>query len=81
MPPDSRLFLMNHQGDRLSEGSVANYLKKILPENITESDINKIQTSEIESLADYPALIKMAERRGTNAETLIRHYHLKYATK
>ena len=81
MPPDSRLFLMNHQGDRLSEGSVANYLKKILPENITESDINKIQVSEIESLADYPALLKMAERRGTNAETLIRHYHLKYATK
>ena len=39
---------MNHNGDRLSEGSIANYLKKILPEGITESDINKIQVSEIE---------------------------------
>jgi len=81
MPPNEKLFLMNNNGDRLSEGSIANYLKKILPEGITESDINKIQVSEIESLADYGALVKMAERRGTSAETLITHYHLKHATK
>jgi len=72
---------MNHNGDRLSEGSIANYLKKILPEGITESDINKIQVSEIESLADYKALEQMGERRGTSTETLINHYHLKHATK
>ena len=72
---------MNHNGDRLSEGSIANYLKKILPEGITESDINKIQVSEIESLADYGALVEMGKRRGTSVETLINNYHLKHAVK
>jgi len=81
MPPNSKLFLMNHNGDRLSEGSIANYLKKILPEGITESDLNKIQVSEIESLADYYALEEMGKRRGTSVETLINNYHLKHAIK
>ena len=80
-PPNMPLYLMNHKGVPLAESSVANYLKKVLPDGITESDINKIQVSEIESIADYDKLVEMGERRGTSPDTLIQHYNLKFQPK
>lgn len=81
MPPNMPLFVMNHKGERLVDSSIANYMKRVLPEGITESDINKIQVSEIESLADFDKLLDMADKRGTSPETLITHYKLKFDNK
>jgi predicted transcriptional regulator with HTH domain len=81
MPPNMPLFVMNHNGERLVDSSIANYMKRVLPEGITESDINKIQVSEIESMADFDKLLEMADKRGTNVETLITHYKLKFDNK
>jgi hypothetical protein len=81
MPPNMPLFVMNHNGERLVDSSIANYMKRVLPEGITESDINKIQVSEIESLNDFDKLLDMADKRGTSPETLITHYKLKFDNK
>jgi len=76
-PPDAPIYLLNYNGDRMNDGSIANIVKRITG-GLTESDINKIQVSEIESIADLPALIQMSERRGTDLKTMVSHYHLTF---
>ena len=79
-PPGSPLHLINNKGEQLAEGSIANHIKRIT-NGLTESDINKIQVTAIESIADYDKLIKMGDRRGTDPNTLITQYNLKFQTK
>jgi len=80
MPPDMPLHLINTNGEPLSDLSLTNKIKSITG-GLTESDINKIQVSAIEDVADYKALKIMADRRGTDTDTLISHYNLKFQTK
>jgi len=79
-PPDMPLYLINNNGEPLNELSLTNKIKSITG-GLTESDINKIQVSHIEDIADYKALKTMADRRGTDTDTLINHYNLKFQTK
>ena len=79
-PPGEPLHLINNKGEPLAEGSIANHIKKITG-GLTESDINKIQVTAIEAIADYDKLLKMSERRGTDPNTLITQYNLKFQTK
>ena len=79
-PPDMPVYVINYKGERMNEGSIGNYIKRILPNGITEGDLNKIQVSEIVDMAEYPKLISMAERRGTEVTTLINHYHIPFQT-
>ena len=81
LPPNQPIFLIQQNGERLNEKSVSNYVKNILPNNITETDVNKIQVSAINDLADYKKLLQMADRRGTEINTLITYYHLRFSEK
>ena len=80
MPPDLPLHLIHSNGEPLSDVSLTNKIKGISG-GLTESDINKIQVSAIEDIADFKSLKTMAERRGTDIDTLISHYNLKFQTK
>jgi|TARA_R100000084_G_scaffold103021_1_gene58883 hypothetical protein len=80
MPPNLPLHVIHNNGERMDDLSLTNKIKQISG-GLTESDINKIQVSVIEDLADYNALKTMADRRGTDADTLINHYNLKFQTK
>ena len=79
-PPDIRLFLFNNNGEKMSELSLTNKIKSISG-GLTESDINKILVSAIEDIADYNSLKQLSERRGTDVDTLINHYNLKFQAK
>ena len=79
-PPDIRLFLFNNNGEKMSELSLTNKIKSISG-GLTESDINKILVSAIEDVADYNSLKQLSERRGTDVDTLINHYNLKFQAK
>tara|TARA_R110002012_G_scaffold202769_2_gene371957 strand:- start:384 stop:683 length:300 start_codon:yes stop_codon:yes gene_type:complete len=76
MPPDMPLYLLHSNGKPLSDLSITNKIKAITG-GLTESDINKIQVSAIEDIADYASLTRMAERRGTDVDTLVSHYNVK----
>ncbi len=80
MPPSLPLHVIHNNGEPMSDLSLTNKIKQIT-DGLTESDINKIQVSAIEDIADYNALKTMADRRGTDADTLINHYNLKFQTK
>ena len=79
-PPDMRIFLFNNNGDKMSEMSLTNKIKSISG-GLTEGDINKILVSAIEDVADYSALKQLSDRRGTDVDTLINHYNLKFQAK
>ncbi len=80
MPPNMPLHLIHSNGEPMNDLSLTNKIKTISG-GLTESDINKIQVSAIEDLADYKSLKIMAERRGTDVDTLISHYNLKFQSK
>ena len=80
MPPNLPLYLLHNNGEPMNDLSLTNKIKQIT-DGLTESDINKIQVSAIEDLGDYNALKTMADRRGTDVDTLINHYNLKFQTK
>ena len=80
MPPNLPLHLIHNNGEPMNDLSLTNKIKQITG-GLTESDINKIQVSAIEDIADYNALKMMADRRGTDVDTLINHYNLKFQTK
>lgn len=80
MPPDLPLHLIHNNGTPLNDLSLTNKIKGI-SNGLTESDINKIQVSAIEDIADYKSLKTMADRRGSDVDTLINHYNLKFQTK
>ena len=76
-PPDMPLHLLNVNGEPMSEASITNKIKSITG-GLTESDINKIQVSAVEDIAQYSLLKKMSDRRGTDCDTLITHYNLSF---
>jgi len=80
MPPNLPVHLLHNNGEPLNDLSITNKIKSISG-GLTESDINKIQVSAIEDVADYKALTIMAERRGTDTDTLVNHYNLKFQAK
>ena len=80
MPPSLPLHLIHSKGTPVCEVSITNKIKAISG-GLTESDINKIQVSAIEDVADYRSLKMMADRRGSDCDTLITHYNLKFQTK
>tara|TARA_R110002012_G_scaffold161812_1_gene324040 strand:+ start:14 stop:892 length:879 start_codon:yes stop_codon:yes gene_type:complete len=80
LPPDLPVFLIHQNGEPLSDLSISNKIKSISG-GLTESDINKIQVSAIQDFSDYKALQLMADRRGTDTDTLINHYNLNFLKK
>tara|TARA_R110001592_G_scaffold92815_1_gene270095 strand:+ start:1407 stop:2291 length:885 start_codon:yes stop_codon:yes gene_type:complete len=80
MPPDMPVHLIHLKGEQIKDDSITNKIKQISG-GLTESDINKIQVSAIEDIADYNSLRTMADRRGTDVDTLVNHYNLKFQTK
>tara|TARA_R100000541_G_C1891430_1_gene83566 strand:- start:416 stop:1300 length:885 start_codon:yes stop_codon:yes gene_type:complete len=80
MPPNLPLHLIHSKGEPINDLSITNKIKAISG-GLTESDINKIQVSAIEDVADYRSLKTMADRRGSDCDTLITHYNLKFQTK
>jgi hypothetical protein len=80
MPPNMPLHVLHINGEPITDLSITNKIKTISG-GLTESDINKIQVTAIEDIADYKALQVMADRRGTDTDTLINHYNLKFQTK
>ena len=52
MPPDLPLHLIHSNGEPLNDLSLTNKIKGISG-GLTESDINKIQVSAIEDIADF----------------------------
>lgn len=75
---DGNIYLIQKKGKRLTDGAIANFVKQKTPNNITESDINKIQVTNIKNIADYDLLKKMAENRGTDINNIITYYNLDY---
>jgi len=80
MPPAMALHVLHRGGEPITDLSITNKIKTISG-GLTESDINKIQVTAIEDVADYKALLIMADRRGSDTDTLINHYNLKFQTK
>ena len=80
LPPDMPVYLLHSNGVPLNDLSITNKIKSISG-GLSESDINKIQVSAIEDIADYKMLKMMSDRRGTDISTLIEHYNIKFQAK
>jgi len=80
LPPDMPVYLLHSNGTPLNDLSITNKIKSISG-GLSESDINKIQVSAIEDIADYKMLKTLSDRRGTDISTLIEHYNIKFQAK
>lgn len=64
------------EGEQIGSDSLGKYIRQYTFEGISESDINKIQVSMIDSLKDYKKLKQMSQNRGTSVQNLIENYNL-----
>ena len=69
-------LLSDKNGNRITNDSIGNYIKRFTLNKLTESDYNKIAVSQIKDMSDYADLKSISERRGTSVPTLVSEYNL-----
>ena len=69
-------LLSDKNGNRITNDSIGNYIKRFTLNKMTESDYNKIAVSQIKDMSDYAQLKSISERRGTSVPTLVSEYNL-----
>lgn len=69
-------LLSDKNGNRITNDSIGNYIKRFTLNKLTESDYNKIAVSQIKDMSDYADLKIISERRGTSVPTLVSEYNL-----
>jgi CRISPR/Cas system CMR subunit Cmr4 (Cas7 group RAMP superfamily) len=69
-------LLSDKNGNRITNDSIGNYIKRFTLNKLTESDYNKIAVSQVKDMSDYPLLKSISEKRGTSVPTLVSEYNL-----
>ena len=69
-------LLSDKNGNRITNDSIGNFIKRFTLNKMTESDYNKIAVSQIKDMSDYAQLKSISERRGTSVPTLVSEYNL-----
>ena len=69
-------LLSDKNGNRITNDSIGNFIKRFTLNKLTESDYNKIAVSQIKDMSDYADLKIISERRGTSVPTLVSEYNL-----
>ncbi len=69
-------LLSDKNGNRITNDSIGNYIKRFTLNKLTESDYNKIAVSQIKDISDYADLKSISEKRGTSVPTLVSEYNL-----
>ena len=69
-------LLSDKNGNRITNDSIGNFIKRFTLNKLTESDYNKIAVSQIKDISDYADLKSISERRGTSVPTLVSEYNL-----
>jgi len=69
-------LLMKGNGDRIGEDSLFLYITNKTLNNMTESDICKVNVASIDREGDLNKLQMLSHTRGTSIQTLIGSYHL-----
>ncbi len=69
-------LLSTIKGQKMNEESIAKKIRSFTFRGLSESDYNKIFTSEIAEVKDIKKLEKISNNRGTSLEVLLKEYHL-----
>ena len=76
---DKQIYLLStSDGRRIGEDSIQKFIRSRTLNEISESDINKIQVTRINNVQDFGALKRMSDNRGTSIQNLITEYNLNF---
>jgi len=73
---DTINLLSTKAGEGMGEESIAKKIRKYTFNGLSESDYNKVFTSEVAEIKDLKKLEKISKNRGTSLEVLLQEYHL-----
>ena len=73
---DNIYLLSTSSGSKMNEESVAKKIRQYTMNGLSESDYNKVFTSEVAEIKDMKKLEKIANNRGSSLEVILQEYHL-----
>ncbi len=73
---DTINLLANSKGTKLNEESIAKKIRKYTFRGMSETDYNKVFTSEVAAIKDMKKLKTIADNRGTSLEVILQDYHI-----
>ena len=73
---DTINLLSKKAGERMGEESIAKKIRKYTYRGLSESDYNKVFTSEVAEIKDLKKLEKISNNRGSSLEVILQEYHL-----
>jgi len=73
---DTINLLSTKAGESMGEESIAKKIRKYTFRGLSESDYNKVFTSEVAEIKDLKKLEKISKNRGSSLEVILQEYHL-----